>query len=150
MSRGYNHVTLMGNLARDPDIRHTPSKQMVARFTIAVGNEWKDKNTGEKKGQTDFIPCEAWGALAGIAEKYLQKGKPALVEGRISVREYQGKDGQRKWSTNVIVGNLILLPSGNRGDGGGAAQGRGADGGDCGEDFPLDMPDFGGGADVPF
>jgi single-strand DNA-binding protein len=143
MSRGYNRVTLMGNLARDPDVRRTAAKQAVARFTLAVSGEWKDKATGEKKGRVDFIPCQAWGALAGVAERYLVKGRAVLVDGRISVREYQGKDGGRKWATDVIVGNLLLLPSGNR-DGGGTAPRQDAGGDDYGGDFPLDMSDMGG------
>jgi single-strand DNA-binding protein len=144
----------MGNLARDPDVCHTAGKQKVARFTLAVGNEWKDKASGEKKGRTDFIPCQAWGAVADVVEKYLKKGKPALVEGRISVREYQGKSGERKWSTDVVVGGLVLLPSGNRDGGNGAPQGQRAGGSayedDYEDDYPLDMSDIDGGTGVPF
>ena len=88
MSRGFNRVILMGNLAKDPDIRATQSKQKVARLTVAVGKQWKDKQTGETKSHTDFINVSAWGFTADICEKYLSKGKPVLIEGRISVRDY--------------------------------------------------------------
>lgn len=117
MSRGFNKVILMGNLARDPDIRHTPSKQKVARITVAVGRQWKNKVTGELQNQTDFIPVVAWAFLADICDRYLRKGKPVLVEGRMQVREYEDpKGGGRKWATEVVAENLTMLPSGKRED----------------------------------
>jgi single-strand DNA-binding protein len=107
----------MGNLARDPDIRHTPSKQKVARITVAVGRQWKNKATGELQSQTDFIPVVAWANLADICDRFLRKGKPVLVEGRIQVRDYEdAKTGTRKWATDVVAENLVLLPSGRRDD----------------------------------
>lgn len=115
MSRGFNKVILMGNLARDPDVRHTPNKQKVARITIAVGRQWKNKMTGELQSQTDFIPVVAWAALADVCERFLRKGKPVLVEGRMQVREYEDtKSGTRKWATEVVAENLTLLPSARR------------------------------------
>ena len=117
MSRGYNRVVLMGNLARDPDIRHTPNKQKVARITVAVGRQWKNKVTGELQSQTDFIPVVAWSNLADLCDRFLRKGKPVLVEGRIQVREYEDtKTGARKWATDVIADNMVLLSSGRRED----------------------------------
>lgn len=117
MSRGFNKIILMGNLARDPDIRHTPSKQKVARITVAVGRQWKNKTTGELQSQTDFIPVVAWAFLADVCDRYLRKGKPVLVEGRLQVREYEDpKTGGRKWATEVIAENLTMLPSGRRDD----------------------------------
>lgn len=110
-------MIIMGNLARDPDIRHTPNKQKVARVTVAVGRQWKNKVTGELQSQTDFIPVVAWTFLADICDRYLRKGKPILVEGRLQVREYEDpKTGTRKWATEVIAENLTLLPSGRRDD----------------------------------
>ncbi len=117
MSRGFNKVILMGNLARDPDIRSTGSQQKVARITVAVGRQWKDKVSGETKTQTDFIPVVAWAFLADVCEKYTSKGKPVLVEGRMQVREYNDqKTGERKWATEVVAENITLLPSGRRDD----------------------------------
>ena len=115
MSRGFNRVVIMGNLARDPDIRHTPNKQKVARITVAVGRQWKNKVTGELQSQTDFIPVVAWSNLADLCDRFLRKGKPVLVEGRIQVREYEDtRTGARKWATDVIADNMVLLPSGRR------------------------------------
>ncbi|MDR1481654.1 MAG: single-stranded DNA-binding protein [Synergistaceae bacterium] len=117
MSRGFNKVILMGNLARDPDIRHTPSKQKVARITVAVGRQWRNKLTGEVQSQTDFIPVVAWTVLADLCDRYLRKGKPVLVEGRMQVRDYDDqKTGIHKWVTEVIAENLTLLPGGRRDD----------------------------------
>ena len=111
--RGLNKVYLLGNLAKDPDIRATQSKQKVARLTVAVGKQWKDKQTGEQKSHTDFINVSAWGFTADIAEKYLSKGKPVLIEGRISVRDYDDpKTGKHVWITEVMAENITLLGQG--------------------------------------
>lgn len=164
MSRGFNKIVIMGNLARDPDVRHTPSKQKVARFTVAVGREWKDKVSGEKKSQTDFIPVVAWTFLADLADNYLRKGKPVLVEGRLQVREYEdSKTGGRRWATEVIAENITMLPSGGRDQsapaGSSQPYGRrndnlpGAYGQDVADepDFPLDFSELGDDeVEVPF
>lgn len=115
MARGFNKVILMGNLARDPDVRVTPNKQKVARITVAVGRQWRNKTTGELQSHVDFIPVVAWTSLADICERFLRKGRPALVEGRMQVREYEDpKTGMRKWATEVIAENITLLSSGRR------------------------------------
>ncbi|OUO93815.1 single-stranded DNA-binding protein [Cloacibacillus sp. An23] len=117
MSRGYNRVVLMGNLARDPDVRFTPTKQKVARITVAIGRQWKNKVTGELQSHTDFVPVAVWGAQADVCERYLRKGRPVLVEGRISVRDFDDiKTGQRRWVTEVVADNIVLLSSGRRDD----------------------------------
>jgi single-strand DNA-binding protein len=117
MSRGFNKVIILGNLARDPDVRHTPSQQKVARITVAVGRQWKNKMTGELQSQTDFIPVVAWSYLAETCERFLRKGKPVLVEGRLQVRDYEdAKTGTRKWVTEVVAESVVLLPSGRRDD----------------------------------
>lgn len=155
MSRGFNRIIIMGNLARDPDIQQTQNSK-VARFTVAVGRQWKNKQTGETQSQTDFIPVAAWAFLADVAEKYLRKGNPVLVEGRLQVREYEDKkSGGRRWATEVIAENVTLLPGGKRDEDSGRHQPRGAyerrddtphtpRGEDTGfeEDFPLDFSDL--------
>jgi len=117
MSRGFNRVVIMGNLARDPDVRVTPSKQKVARITVAIGRQWKNKATGELQSHTDFVPVVAWGFSADICERYLKKGRPVLVEGRISVRDFDDpKTGQHRWVTEVVADSIVLLGSGRRDD----------------------------------
>lgn len=168
--RGYNRAVIMGNLTKDPDIRFTPNKQKVARFTVAVGRQWKDKSTGQMQSHTDFINVVAWSFLADICEKYVQKGKPVLVEGRISVRDYDDqKAGQKRWITEIVADNIVLLGSGSMGSGGGGSNVRVGSGGggyqpktgasgDTGytqptfeDDFPLDLSAADGpDADIPF
>ena len=115
MSRGYNRVIIMGNLARDPDVRFTPSKVKVARITVAVGSQWKNKQTGELQSHTDFIPVVAWRFSADLCERYLKKGRAVLVEGRIQVRDFDDvKTGQHRWVTEVVADNIVLLSSGQR------------------------------------
>lgn len=115
MARGFNRVVLMGNLARDPDVRFTPSKQKVARITVAIGRQWKNKVTGELQSHTDFVGVVAWSFLADLCERYLKKGRPVLVEGRISVRDFDDpKTGQHRWVTEVVADNIVLLGSGRR------------------------------------
>ncbi|MDO4988290.1 MAG: single-stranded DNA-binding protein [Synergistes sp.] len=115
MAKDFNKVILLGRLARDPDIRYTPSKQKAARFSLATGRRWKNKATGEIVDQTDFVPVTAWGTLADILERYVRKGSQIMVEGRISVRSYDDiKTGQRRWITEVVAENIVLLGSPRR------------------------------------
>ncbi|MDD4159675.1 MAG: single-stranded DNA-binding protein [Synergistaceae bacterium] len=167
MARGYNRVILMGNLARDPDVRFTPNKQKVARITVAIGRQWKNKATGELQSHTDFVNISAWSFTADICERYLKKGRPVLVEGRISVRDFDDpKTGQHRWVTEVVADNIVLLGSGRREDEGSssvshAEQNPGnarmhsdaVSGGDMGslreeegfeDEFPLDFSEMGG------
>ena len=110
MSRDFNKVILIGRLAKDPFISATPSKMKVARFTLACGRQWKDRNTGEVRSQADFITCVAWTSLAEILEKYTAKGKQLMVEGRLAVRDFDDpKTGIHKWITEVVAENIILL-----------------------------------------
>ena len=168
MARGYNRVIIMGNLARDPDVRFTPNKQKVARITVAIGRQWKNKATGELQSHTDFVNVSAWGFTADICERYLKKGRPVLVEGRISVRDFDDpKTGQHRWVTEVVAENIVLLGSGRREDEGpsgsishsehssGSARmhSDAVSGGDMGslreeegfeDEFPLDFSEMGG------
>lgn len=169
MSRDFNKVIIMGRLARDPDVRYTPSKQKVARFTVCAGRQWKNKATGELQSHTDFIPVTAWSFTADLIERYVKKGTQVLVEGRISTRDYDDvKTGQHKWVTEVIADNIVLLGAPRRGDepggdyqqsaggqsyGHAAPQSDGMSGGDMGslrgeagfaDDFPLDFSELGG------
>jgi single-strand DNA-binding protein len=109
MARGFNKVVLMGNLARDPDVRYTVDKRAWARFTVAVGFSWKNKN-GEYQDGTDFIPVSAWGPLAERCGRYLKKGSAVLVEGKIKVRSYEAKDGSgKKYSTDVAADEVMFV-----------------------------------------
>jgi len=109
MARGFNKVVLMGNLARDPEIRYTVDKRAWVRFTVAVGYSWKNKN-GEIQNEADFIPVVVWGPRAETCARYLKKGSAVMVEGRIKVRSYEAKDGSgRKYSTDVAADDVLFV-----------------------------------------
>lgn len=118
MSRDYNRVIIAGRLARDPDVRFTQNKTKTARITVAVGSQWKDKVSGEKKESVDFTPVVCWSFCADICEKYLKKGSHVLIEGRISTRDFDDvKTGTHKWVTEVIAESIFMLGSKNDSDG---------------------------------
>ncbi len=94
-----NHVTLMGRLTRDPELRLTDNQNYVVNFTLAVGRDGKDK-------ETDFIDCVAWRKTAEFAAKYFRKGSMAVVEGRLQIRVWEDKEGTKRRSAEVVVSNL--------------------------------------------
>ena len=101
-----NHITIMGRLTRDPELRYTQSQTPVASFTLAVDRDFSGKDGGEK--QTDFIDCVAWKATAEFANKYFSKGSMAVVSGRLQLRDWTDKDGGKRRSAEVIVGNMYF------------------------------------------
>ena len=110
MARGFNKVILMGNLARDPEMRYTADRRACAKFAVAVNNTWKDKS-GEKQESVDFINIVVFGPMAESCEKYLSKGRPVLVEGRLHTSSYEAKDGTgKRYSTDVIASGADQLP----------------------------------------
>ena len=107
-----NHVTLIGRLTKDPEVRYTQSGTAVGTFTLAVDRRVQK----DKPKEADFIPCVAWGNLAsGVVNNYCYKGKQIAVEGRIQTRSYDAKDGSKRYVTEVIVSELELLGSKNEG-----------------------------------
>lgn len=119
--RGFNRAIIAGNLTRDPEVRATVNKRTYARFTVAVNNRWKNAN-GEIQENTDYINVVAWGNTAENAGKYLKKGSPVLIEGRIRTGSYDAKDGSgKRYTTEILVDNMVML--GSR-EGGGASYGQ--------------------------
>ncbi|OFX12744.1 hypothetical protein A3K48_05415 [candidate division WOR-1 bacterium RIFOXYA12_FULL_52_29] len=116
----YNKVFLIGNLTRDPELRYTPSGIAVARFAIAVNRIKKSDGEGAEAasgGQdVDFINIVAWRRLAEICGEFLKKGRPVAIEGRLQIRGYVGKDGQKKTMSEVVADNMQML--GRKGDAG--------------------------------
>lgn len=98
-----NSVQLLGNLARDPEVRYTQTNKTVTTFTVAATNTYVDSTTNETKEQTAFVNCVAWGKL-GEAVGNLRKGNRCFVEGRIQTRSYETQDGQKKYVTEVVAG----------------------------------------------
>lgn len=122
-----NKVILVGNLGKDPEVRYAPSGDAFANVTIATTRSWKDKNSGEKKEETEWHRIVFNGRLAEIAGEYLKKGRSIYVEGRLRTRKWQDKDGTDKYTTEIIADQMQMLGS-REGMGGGMDEG-GAGGG---------------------
>lgn len=101
-----NHIVLMGRLTRDPELRRTGSGVAVASFTIAVDRDYSDKQSGEK--ETDFIDCVAWRQTGEFVSKYFSKGRMIVVSGRLQVRKWKNKDGENRYSTEVVADNCYF------------------------------------------
>lgn len=109
-----NKVQLIGNLTADPEVKETPNGQKVANFSIATNRVWKDAS-GMKQEQVEFHNIVIWGSLAGIAEQYLNKGKKVYLEGRLQTRSWDDPTGAKRYKTEVVADNLIML--GGKGEG---------------------------------
>ncbi|MBU0661268.1 single-stranded DNA-binding protein [Patescibacteria group bacterium] len=103
-----NRATLLGRLTRDPEVRTTTSGQNVASLTVVTNRVWKDQN-GVKQERGEFHNCVLWAKLADIASQYLSKGRRVYVEGRIETRDWVGQDGVKRYRTEIVVDNLIML-----------------------------------------
>ena len=101
-----NHITIMGRLTRDPEMRRTGSGTPVVSFTIAVDRDFADKQTGEK--ETDFIDVVAWRNTAEFVEKYFSKGRMAVVSGRLQIRSWNDKDGNKRKTAEVVADNVYF------------------------------------------
>lgn len=106
--KSVNRVTLLGHVVADPQVNSTKSGKNVATFAVATNNEWFDHN-GESQRSVDFHRVVAWEKLADVCTRFLEKGSPILLEGRLTNRSYEGKDKSRHYITEVVVNNLHLL-----------------------------------------
>ena len=111
-----NHITIMGRLVRDPELRRTGSGVAVANFTIAVDRDFSDKQSGEK--ETDFIDCVAWRQTGEFVSKYFTKGRMAVVSGRLQIRNWTDKDGNKRRSAEVVADNVYFGDSKKESSGG--------------------------------
>ena len=111
MDRGVNKVILIGNLGSDPDVRYTQGGAAVANVSIATSESWKDKNTGEPQGRTEWHRVVFFGRLAEIVSEYLRKGSKIYVEGRLQTRKWQGKDGNDRYTTEIVANEMQMLRS---------------------------------------
>ena len=110
-----NHITIMGRLTRDPELRYTQSQTPVASFTLAVDRDFGGRDGGER--QTDFIDCVAWRQTAEFVSKYFAKGSMAVVSGRLQIRDWTDRDGGKRRSAEVVVDNIYFGESKRREDG---------------------------------
>lgn len=110
---GVNKVILIGNLGKDPEIRHLENGVAVANFTIATTESYKDRTTGERRDQTEWHNIVLWRGLAEVSEKYLKKGDSVYIEGKLRTRSWE-KDGVTRYTTEIVADNMTML-GGNRG-----------------------------------
>lgn len=116
-----NRIILMGRLTRDPELRHTQSGTAVASFSLAVDRDFKSRDSGEKT--TDFIDVVAWRNTAEFVSKYFAKGRMAVVEGRLQLRDWTDRDGNKRRSAEVVADQVYFGDSKRDGDGGGFSSG---------------------------
>ncbi|MEA3279579.1 MAG: single-stranded DNA-binding protein [Thermodesulfobacteriota bacterium] len=105
---GVNKVILIGNLGNDPEVRYTPDGTAVANFSIATSEEWKDKQTGEKKERTEWHRIVAWRKLGEICGQYLSKGRQVYVEGKLQTKSWE-KDGVTRYTTEIVASDVRFL-----------------------------------------
>ncbi len=109
MARGINKVILVGNLGADPETRYMPSGGAVTNIRVATSESWKDKNTGDQQERTEWHNVAFFGRLAEISAEYLRKGSQVYIEGKLRTRKWQDKDGNDRWSTEVIANEMQML-----------------------------------------
>ena len=119
----FNKVILAGNLTRDPQLSYTPSQTAVCEFGMAINRRYKGSD-GQQREDTCFVECQAWGKTGEIINQYMSKGRPLLVDGRLTFDSWEGKDGQKRSRLRVTVENFQFLGSAG-GGGGGGGQGGG-------------------------
>lgn len=147
MAANYNKVLLMGNLTRDIELRHTSGNQAVANIGLAVNRRYKGGD-GEMKEETTFVDCEAWGRTAETMSKYLHKGRPVFIEGRLKLDTWQDKnDGSNRSKLRIVVESFQFIDSREGGGGGG---GGGSGGGYSNAGGSSDNYSGGGDDDIPF
>jgi single-strand DNA-binding protein len=120
-SRGVNKVILVGNLGADPEIRYTTGGTAVANLRVATTESWTDKS-GERTEKTEWHKVVLWGKQAETASQYLTKGKQVYLEGRLQTREWTDKDGNKRFSTEVVANQMLMLGRGDGGGGGGGGE----------------------------
>lgn len=103
-----NKVILIGNLGRDPEVRYTGNGTAVANFTLATNERWRDRN-GERQERTEWHRIVAWARLAEICAEYLRKGQQIYIEGRIQTREWEDRDGNKRYTTEIVANDMQML-----------------------------------------
>ncbi|PWF21822.1 single-stranded DNA-binding protein [Corticimicrobacter populi] len=133
-----NKVIIVGNLGRDPEIRYTPDGAAICNVTIATSSQWKDKNSGERREETEWHRVVFYNRLAEIAGEYLRKGRSVYVEGRLKTRKWQDKDtGQDRYATEIVADQMQMLGGREGGGNSGGSSGGGYDDGGYGDSAPA-------------
>lgn len=147
MAGSVNKVILVGNLGKDPEVRHTQDGKPIVTLSLATSESWRDKSSGERKEKTEWHRVVIFNeALAKVAEQYLKKGSTIYVEGQLQTRKYTDNAGVEKYSTEVVLQNYrgeLTMLGGRPGSGEGAGNFGGGD--DFGASSPMERPRAGGG-----
>jgi len=144
MANDLNLCQFIGRLGRDPELSYLSNGTAVAKFSIACGEQWKDKD-GQKQEKTEWVNCVAWQKLAEIIGKYLTKGGQVYISGKMQTRKWDDKEGNKRYSTEVVVNQMQMLGSkGDSGSQGSPAESRGPEGTNSGDSVP------GTDDDIPF
>lgn len=149
-----NHITVMGRLTRDPELRRTPAGVPVASFSIVCDRDFKDKATGERT--TDFIDVVAWRSTGEFASKYLTKGRMAVVSGRLQMRDWTDKEGSKRRSAEIVADNVYFGDSKSKenqeppASAGGPVEAAGGDPFGLPGDFSPNFGESSGDGDLPF
>lgn len=138
---GVNKVILLGNLGKDPEVRHLENGRAVANFSIATSESYKNKE-GERVTKTEWHNVVLWTPLAEIAEKYLNKGNQVYIEGKLTTRSYDDKDGNTKYITEVVGREMTLLGKPSSGEGGGSPAAQSAQPAASAVEAPNDIDDL--------
>ncbi len=150
MARGVNKAIIVGNLGRDPETRYSSGGAAITNVTLATNESWKDRQTGEMQDRTEWHRVVFFGRLAEIAAEHLKKGSQVYIEGRIQTRKWQDRDGNDRWTTEIVANEMQML--GGRGGGaesgtdsfddasGGGRGGARAAGASEASDFDDDIP----------
>jgi single-strand DNA-binding protein len=148
----FNKVILLGNLTRDPELKHVAGNQAVAELGLAINRRYRTKDNEEREEVT-YVDCEAWGRTAEVLKQYLTKGSPIFIEGRLKLDQWESKEGEKRSKIRVVIENFQFVGSrgegsgtGGGGGGGFARSGRGASGGSSGGGDHVPLPSD----DIPF
>jgi len=148
----FNKVMLLGNLTRDPELKHVAGNQAVAELVLAVNRRYRTKDNEEREEVT-YVDCEAWGRTAEVLKQYLTKGSPIFIEGRLKLDQWESKEGEKRSKLRVVIENFQFVGgrgegtgTGGGGGGGFARAGRGSAGGGGssggGDHVPLPSDDI--------
>jgi single-strand DNA-binding protein len=140
-----NKVIVLGNLGRDPELRHTPAGKAVCTLRVATNESWTDQS-GERQERTEWHQIVVWGRSAENCNQYLRKGRSVFVEGRLQTRKWQDKEGQDRWTTEIVADRVQFIGGGERGAGAGA----GAGGSPFEGDAEIPPPSTAESDDIPF
>lgn len=136
-----NKVILIGNLGKDPELRYTSSGQAVVNFSLATSERWQGKE-GDKQERTEWHRIVVWGAQGEMCSKYLSKGRQVYLEGRIQTRQWEDKDGQSRYTTEITATRVLFLGGGGEGGSSGGGGGGGSE--PWASQAPASQPDTGG------